>query len=215
MGLPILIHTGDPKAFFDPPTEENERYEELSAHPSWSFHGPRPDGGAWPSWREILRQFEARVARHPGTTFIGAHFGNAPEDPDFVDGMLDRYDNYYVETGARIPEIGRHDAARMRAFFIKHQDRILFGTDFQAVPGGLILGSAGRTLDRLDRVPVFYGAHWRYFETADENFAHPSPIQGDWTISGINLPHEVLVKIYQSNALSLFGLSFLAVDQPE
>jgi predicted TIM-barrel fold metal-dependent hydrolase len=210
LGLPVLIHIGDPKAFFEPPTEDNERFEELSAHPSWSFHGPRPDGGGWPSWRELLQQFENLVARHPGTTFIGAHFGNAPEDPDFVGSMLSQYPNYYVETGARIPEIGRHESARMHDFFVEYQDRILFGTDFQAVPGGLILGSTGRTLDGLDRVPVFYEAHWRYLETLDEDFAHPSPIQGDWTIDGIGLPEEVLLKIYQTNALRVFGLEMPA-----
>ena len=206
LGLPVLIHVGDPKAFFEAPTEDNERYEELSAHPSWSFYGPRPDGGEWPSWRELLEQFENRVALHPGTTFIGAHFGNAPEDPDFVASMLSQYPNYYVETGARIPEIGRHESARMHAFFVEYQDRILFGTDFQAVPGGLVLGSTGRTLDGLDRVPVFYEAHWRYLETFDEDFAHPSPIQGDWTIDGIGLSEEVLLKVYQTNALRVFGL---------
>lgn len=214
LGMPVLIHVGDPKAFFEAPTEDNERFEELSAHPSWSFYGPRPDGGEWPSWRELLQQFENRVARHPGTNFLGAHFGNAPEDPDFVASMLRRFPNYYVETGARIPEIGRHESARMHAFFVEYQDRILFGTDFQAVPGGLILGSTGRTLDGLDRVPVFYEAHWRYLETFDENFAHPSRIQGDWTIDGIGLPEEVLLKVYQTNALRLFGLEMpAAVDE--
>ncbi len=214
LSLPILIHTGDPRAFFEAPTEDNERFEELSAHPSWSFYGPRPDGGAWPSWRELLRQFEARVARHPNTTFVGAHFGNAPEDPDFVAGMLARYPNYYIETGARIPEVGRHDAARMHDFFVRFQDRILFGTDFQVVPGGLILGSVGRTLDPLSRVPEFYDAHWRYFETREEDFDHPSPIQGNWTIDGIGLPREVLEKVYQRNALRVFGLSLPGENEP-
>lgn len=208
LGLPVLIHTGDPRAFFDAPTENNERFEELSAHPSWSFHGERPDGGQWPSWQELLDQFEARVSRHPNTTFIGAHFGNAPEEPDYVARLLRENDNLYIETGARVPEIGRHDPAQMRAFFIEFQDRILFGTDFQAGPGGgLILGSVGRELDTLERVPAFYESHWRYFETNDENFEHPSPIQGDWTIDGLGLPREVLLKVYQQNALRVFGLT--------
>ncbi|MEM7604875.1 MAG: amidohydrolase family protein [Myxococcota bacterium] len=206
LGFPVLIHTGDPKAFFEPPTEENERFDELSVHPGWSFYGPRPDGGQWPSWRELLRQFEARVARHPGTTFIGAHFGNAPEDPDFVASMLERFPNYVVETGARVPEIGRHDADRMHDFFVRFQDRVLFGTDFQVNPGGLVLGSAGRRLAGLSDVAPFLESHWRYFETRDEDFAHPTPIQGDWTIDGVGLPEPVLRKIYRDNALRVFGL---------
>src|SRR5690606_28563925 len=73
LSLPVLIHTGDPQAFFRPATPDNERYAELSAHPSWAFYGPRPDGqGRWPSWQEVFEQYELRVARSPGTTFVGA-----------------------------------------------------------------------------------------------------------------------------------------------
>lgn len=209
LGLPVLIHTGDPQAFFRPPTADNERYAELSAHPSWSFYGERPDGhGRWPSWQALYDQFENRVARSPRTTFIGAHFGNAPEDPELVDRMLDSYPNLVIETGARIPEIGRHDAARMRRFFLEHRDRILFGTDFQmSADGSLALGSSGRNPDPPSRIPAFYAAHFRYFETADRRFAHPTPIQGDWTIDGIRLPRDVLERVYYRNALRVFGLS--------
>jgi len=219
-GLPVLIHTGDPKAFFEPNTPDNERYAELSAHPSWSFHGERldrygePMGMEWPSWESLLEQFENRVARHPGTTFVGAHFGNAPEEPDRVDRMLDAYPNLVVETGARIPEIGRHDPERMRAFFEKHADRILFGTDFQMSPGGgFVLGSMGESMDPPSRIPVFYEAHWQYFETEDRDFAHPTPIQGDWTIDGLGLEREVLEKIYHRNAERIFGLDPVGEDQ--
>ncbi len=204
--MPILIHTGDPRAFFEPLNEENERYAELSAHPSWSFHGPRIDGGAWPSWRELLDGFERRVARHPNTSFLGAHFGNAPEDPDWIERMLETYPNFYVETGARIPEIGRHDPVRMRALFTRFADRILFGTDFQMGAGGYILGSSGERPDPPERIPYFFDAHWRYFETNERQFEHPTPIQGDWRIDGIGLTREVLEKIYYRNAMRLFGI---------
>ncbi len=214
LGLPVLIHVGDPRAFFDPPTPDNERYAELQAHPSWSFHGRRPDGiGNWPSWRALLEQYAHRVARHPRTTFIGAHFGNAPEDPDFVARMFASNENYVVETGARVPEIGRHDPARMRRFFVEPQDRILFGTDFQMVPGGFVLGSAGTDLDIASQIPGFYQSHWRYFETADRGFPHPSPIQGNWTIDGLELPREVLEKVYYRNAERVFGIR-LPSQQP-
>ena len=221
-GLPVLIHTGDPKAFFEPNTPANERYAELSAHPSWSFHGEildrdgEPTGMQWPSWESMLEQFENRVARHPDTTFVGAHFGNAPEEPDRVDRMLDAYPNLVIETGARIPEIGRHDPERMRAFFEKHAERILFGTDFQMSPGGgFVLGSMGESMDPPSRIPIFYEAHWRYFETDDRDFAHPTPIQGDWTIDGLGLPREVLEQIYHRNAERIFGLEpVTSVDRP-
>ncbi len=207
IGLPVLIHTGDPKAFFEPPTPDNERYDELEAHPSWSFYGPRPDGGSWPSWEDLLAQLDRRIARHPNTTFVGAHFGNAPEEPERVGAMLERHANYMVETGARIPEIGRHNPEQMRAFFTRWRDRILFGTDFQAVPGGFVLGSAGTDLDGPARVPAFFRSHWRYFETADREFEHPTPIQGNWTIDGLDLPREVLEDVYYQNAERVYGLS--------
>ncbi|MCA9604427.1 MAG: amidohydrolase family protein [Myxococcales bacterium] len=203
LSLPVLIHTGDPQAFFRPDDDENERHAELSAHPSWSFHGP-----GWPSWEDVFAEYETRVARHPGTTFVGAHFGNAPEEPERVGAMLARYDNLYVETGARVPEIGRHDARRMHDLFVRWRRRILFGTDVQMGRSGTwVLGSAGEDPDPPARIPVFYEAHWRYFETADRRFAHPTPIQGNWTIDGIDLPREVLEDLYRENAIRVFGLA--------
>lgn len=205
-GLPILIHSGDPQAFFRPPTPDNERYAELRAHPGWSFYGKRPNGRPWPSWRQVFDEFRARVARHPQATFIGAHFGNAPEQPELVAAMLDEYPHYMIDTAARIPEIGRHDPERMRKFFMKYQDRILFGSDVQMSPGWLALGSAGSRSDPPSRVPVFYGATWRYFETRDRAFENPTPIQGSWTIDGIGLPRSVLEKVYYRNAARVFRI---------
>jgi predicted TIM-barrel fold metal-dependent hydrolase len=207
LGLPVLIHSGDPQAFFRPPTPENERYAELRVHPAWSFHGERPDGVPWPSWETVFAQFERRVARHPETTFVGAHFGNAPEEPRRVGRMLERYPNLVVETGARIPEIGRHDPDEMHRLFVRHADRILFGTDLAVTSDGLTLGSRGEDPDPPDRVPAFFASHFRYFETRARGFAHPTPIQGDWTIDGIGLPREVLEKLYYRNALRVFGLT--------
>lgn len=215
LGLPVLIHSGDPRAFFEPPTRDNERYDELSAHPDWSFYGEAPGGGPWPSWDEILDQFERRVARHPRTTFVGAHFGNAPEEPGRVERMLAASPRYVVETGARVPEIGRHPAARMRAFFERWQDRILFGTDFAYTSSGhLILGSSGEEPDPPSRVPAFFEAHWRYFETNGRGLAHPTPIQGRWTIDGIGLGRETLEKLYFRNAARVFGLDAGALSAP-
>jgi hypothetical protein len=208
LGLPVLIHTGDPQAFFRPPTPDNERYAELSAHPRWSFYGLRRNGEPWPSWQEVFDQFEHRVARSPGTHFLGAHFGNAPEEPETVARMLAAYPNLYVETAARVPEMGRFPAARMREIFARFHDRILFGTDFQlGAHGQLVLGSAGGTPDTEARIPFFYESTYRYFETNDRGFAHPTPIQGDWTIDGIGLPQATLREFYAGNAMRLFHVT--------
>ena len=155
-GVPVSIHSGDPQAFWQPLTPANERFDELRVHPGWSF-AKHPV-----SWEQIFSQYERRVARHPKTTFIGVHFGNAPEEPERVGKMLDKYPNLYIDTAARVPEIGRvdarHDAARMRAFFLKYQDRILFGTDagIGTDERDLMLGSSGKDPPGPDDVVRFF-----------------------------------------------------------
>jgi predicted TIM-barrel fold metal-dependent hydrolase len=204
LGMPVAIHSGDPKAFWEPANEKNERWDELQAHPAWSFHGEGP-AGPWPSWQELYDAFERRVARHPKTTFIGVHFGNAPEDPGTVGRMLDQYPNLYIDTAARVPEIGRHDAAKMRRFFIKYQDRILFGTDTGVgdTAEEMMYGSTGAAPATEADEHRFFSATYRYFETTDRQFDHPTPIQGRWRIDGVDLPEEVLRKVYYENAARL------------
>jgi predicted TIM-barrel fold metal-dependent hydrolase len=206
LGMPIAIHTGDPKAFWLPPTPANERWDELMVHPKWSFYG------APVSWQQLYDQFERRVARHPKTTFIGVHFGNDPEDPDNVARMLDKHKNLYVDTAARVPEIGRvdarHDAQKMRAFFERYQDRILFGTDCGVGTDerDLMLGSTGATPPGPADVERFFESTWRWFETGDKDIPTPTPIQGRWNVDGIALPRALLEKVYHGNAERLLGV---------
>lgn len=198
LAVPVYIHTGDPKAFWEPVTPDNERYEELAVHPGWSFADPR-----YPKREELLRQFENLVRRHPETTFIGVHVGNDPEDIDNVARMLDAYPNLVIDIAARIPEIGRHPREKLRAFFIKHQDRILFGSDIGIGPERLTLGSSDGTEKTETEARLFYARHWRFLETYDRQIDHPTPIQGDWKIDAVGLPPEVLDKIYAKNAIRL------------
>jgi predicted TIM-barrel fold metal-dependent hydrolase len=200
LGMPVAIHTGDPQAFWKPPTPDNERYDELKSHPDWSFYGQ-----PLPSWAELYKAFENRVARHPRTTFIGVHFGNAPEDPDLVARMLDKHPNLYIDTAARVPEIGRHPADKMRKLFEKYQDRILFGTDtgIGGTQEDMMYGSTGAEPPTLADEERFFKATWRYFETTDKQFEHPTPIQGRWKIDGLGLSESVLRKVYFENAARL------------
>lgn len=198
--LPVVIHTGDPKAFWLPLDENNERIEELRAHPKWSNHGEPV-----PSFDALLAQLMNVVKRHPSTTFVSVHFGNNAEDPSWVGRMLEEHPNLYVDIAARIPEIGRHDAKEVRALFMKHSDRILFGSDLGVSPGDfLMLGSYGEEPNRREEVGPFFEAHWRWLETS-ATFPSPTPIQGRWNIHGLDLPPEVLEKIYWVNAVRLFG----------
>jgi predicted TIM-barrel fold metal-dependent hydrolase len=199
--LPLAIHTGDPKAFFDAPGPNNERMDELASHPMWSF----ADRARYPTWEGLYGEFVRRVKRSSGTTIIGVHFGNDPEEPGRVKKMLDECPNFYVDTAARVPEIGRKPEETRRAI-LAHPDRVLFGTDVQLGMGMMVLGAGeGRGHTRAD-VEHFFMSSWEFFETAHRGFAHPTPIQGNWTIDGIDLPTDVLEKVYHGNAERLLGL---------
>lgn len=181
---PVMIHTADPKAFFTPLDKKNERWHELNDHPGWLFHGDK-----FPSREELLDQRNRVIARHPKTTFIGAHFGNSPEDIAEVGKWLDAYPNFHVDIDARISELGRQPYST-RKFLIKYQDRIMFGTD---------------TTPNVDAFRLYY----RFLETDDEYFdtAESHHQQGFWMIYGIFLPDPVLEKIYKTNAEKILGMN--------
>lgn len=178
LGLPVIIHSADPVAFFQPIDATNERWEELSRHPDWSFYGD-----AFPSHDELLAARNRVIARHPKTRFIGAHMANYPENLAAVAQWLDEYPNLVVEVSSRIAELGRQPYTA-REFFIKYADRIMFGSD------------GPRATARLT-------PQWRFFQTRDEYFPYaenPFPPQGLWRIHGLGLPDDVLKKLYYQNA---------------
>jgi predicted TIM-barrel fold metal-dependent hydrolase len=181
LGLPIIMHTGDPSAFFLPIDKENERAEELMRHPDWSYFGK-----ATPTRAELHAARNRVIERFPRTTFIAAHLGNDGEDLAETSRWLDQYPNMVVEFASRISELGRQPYSA-REFLIKYQDRIMFGTD------------GPWPAQRLE-------AYWRFLETNDEWFPYSEknpPPQGPWNISGVYLPDEVLRKVYQENAARL------------
>ena len=194
LDLPVVIHIADPIAFFEPLDATNERYEELTEHPDWHFWPTRPpaepDAPGFPPFDELLAGFDRLVGRHPATTFVGAHVGCAAED-----------------LGARRPDargapepVRRHrrparassadSRTRARAFFVRHADRILFGTDAAADP-------------------AVYRLHYRFLETWDESFDYGTeavPGQGRWQVHGLGLPDEVLRAVYRDNARRVLRL---------
>jgi predicted TIM-barrel fold metal-dependent hydrolase len=191
--MPVGIHTSDPEAFFLPTDRFNERYEELSAHPDWSFHGKD-----FPSNQDLQEARNRVMARHPNTQFVVLHVGDSENLP-YVSELLDRYPNMHVEIGARIGELGRQPRMT-RKFFDKYQDRILFGTD--AVPRG------NDTPQQIFGEQL-YEIYFRFLETEDEYFDYapaPKPPQGRWLIYGIGLPETILRKVYYENAARLLRL---------
>ncbi len=204
--MPISIHVADPRAFWLPFDEKNERWKELKDHKNWWFG----DTNVYPPRMELLEALNRVIARHPKTTFVCVHFANNSEELEWVDTMLSRYPNMDADLAARIPEIGRHDPEAVRRLFLKHQDKILFGTDFQ-VYDRLILGSSGNEPPPTDADgETFFAKEWRWLETRDRDWRHMTPIQGDWTISSIGLPASALRKIYFDNARKLLARSLPA-----
>jgi predicted TIM-barrel fold metal-dependent hydrolase len=198
LGLPVAIHVGDPEAFFLPIDRFNERYEELSAHPDWSFHGRD-----FPSFAEILNARDRVFARHTKTTFVGLHVGHWAENLKAVGEMLDKFPNVHVDIGARIGELGRQPRTCLR-FFDKYQDRILFGTD--ATPLGT------ETPQQIFGEDL-YRIYVRFLETEDEYFDYapaPVPPQGRWRIYGLGLPERILRKVYYENAERVLGLKLVS-----
>ncbi len=183
LGIPVMIHVSDPKAFFTPVDKHNERYDEIGAHPDWAFNDDK-----YYSKEEILAQRNRVFARHPEMIFIGAHMGTLPEELHQVAKWLDVYPNFYVDISARIAELGRQPRTA-REFMIRYQDRIMFGTD--AKPNAEL-----------------YRTYYRFLETDDEYFDYSPGMkdnQGRWKIYGLHLPDHVLEKIYNRNALKIFG----------
>lgn len=208
LGMPVSIHVADPKAFWEPYNEQNERWTELKDHKNWWFGDPN----VHPPRMELLQALNRVIERHPNTTFVCVHFANNAEDLEWVEQSLDRYPNMMADLAARIPEIGRHDPAKVRRLFLKHGDRIFFATDFQ-VYDRLTLGSGGSgPAPTDDDARNFFEKHWRWLETNDRDFEHMTPIQGDWKISGIGLPGAVLRKIYFDNATKLLARSLPEAD---
>jgi len=196
LGMPVSIHVADPKAFWEPYDEHNERWTELKDHPRWWFGDPKK----FPPRMELLAALERVVARHPETTFVCVHMANNAEDLDWVAAQLDAHPNMMADVAARVPEFGRGDPDKVRAFFVKYSGRIFFATDFQ-VYDRMILGSGGNGPPPTEQDAIsFFKTHWRFFETTDRGFPHMTPIQGDWPINAIHLPADVLAKVYFGNA---------------
>lgn len=186
LGMPVLMHTADPSAFFKPIDKDNERWLQLARHPDWSFYGDQ-----FPSRAELFAQRERVLQRHPDLKLIGAHMGSYADDLKQAEAMLDKYPNFYIEISGRVSALGRQPYSA-RDLLMKYPDRVMYGTD--RYPG------------RPDQPR--YRIYYRFLETADQHFDyydHPFPPTGEWKIYGINLDDELLEKIYYKNAERVLG----------
>jgi predicted TIM-barrel fold metal-dependent hydrolase len=176
--IPVLIHTGEPSPFFDTMDNRNERWLELKLHPDRA----RPSS-SYPSWETVMKEQHHIFSKHRHTTFIAAHFGWLGNNLGALGKMLDSLPNVYIEFAAVMEEIGRQPKTG-RNFFIKYQDRILFGKDTWNVGE--------------------YSFYFRMLETDDEYFPPLRKYHAFWYMYGLGLPDDVLKKIYYKNALKIF-----------
>jgi predicted TIM-barrel fold metal-dependent hydrolase len=175
--LPVFIHTADPQEFWQPIDFQNERWLELALFP-----GRRYSPEEYPSFETLMAERDRMIARNPKTTFVIAHLGWHANDLPRLGKLLDAHPNVYTELGAVLYDIGRQPRAA-HAFFVKYQDRLLFGKDsFQ---------------------PEEYPYYWRVFETNDDYFDYYRPYHAFWKLYGLGLPDPVLKKIYYQNALRI------------
>ena len=177
LGIPVLMHVGEPESFYEPVDRFNERWLELTLLPERRLPADR-----YPSFETMMAERDRRFARHPDTTFIAAHMGWHANDLDRLGALLERLPNVYAETGAILYELGRQPRTA-REFFTRYQDRILFGKDSYA--------------------PDEFPYYWRTFETGDEYFDYYRRYHAFWKLYGMDLPDEVLRKVYYRNALAL------------
>lgn len=187
LGIPVAIHTGDPVPFFKPVDRFNERYlslaiEGTSRAQAWAWHG-KTDGYRHEDYNRMLENI---IRKHPETTFIMIHCGMMYEHLEDLDRVLNAYPNAYFDIAASAKHLGRqpHFARKM---LIKHADRALFGLDIET---------------KAD--PRIYRYFFRVLETDDDYFEHPEEhLALPWKVYGLNLPDDVLRKLYFENALKV------------
>ena len=178
LNIPVLIHSGEPSPFFDPIDKYNERWLHARQKPN-SF---RPSD-KYPAFNTVMIEQYNMFKNHPSTTFINAHMGWMANDLEKLGKHLDDLPNVHTEIGAVIGELGRQPR-KARQFFIDYQDRIMFGKD---------------TYKKSE-----FDVYFRVLETDDEYFDYYRKRHGLWKMYGLNLPDEVLKKLYYKNALKLF-----------
>jgi predicted TIM-barrel fold metal-dependent hydrolase len=175
LGIPVLIHSGEPNSFWNPKDKHNERWLELKEHPS-----RYRDSENFPTFEQVMAEQHHVFRKHPETKFIDAHLGWFGNDLERFGKLLDEMPNVYTELGAVLAELGRQPKFA-RAWMIKYQDRVMMGKDSYNVKE--------------------YYTYFRVLETDDEYFDYYRKYHAHWKMYGLSLPDSVLRKVYYQNAL--------------
>ena len=177
LGIPVLIHSGEPNSFWKPKDKYNERWLELKQEPS-RYRSP----DHYPSFDSIMSEQHHMFRKHPETKFIDAHLGWYGNDLEKLGKLFDEMPNVYTELGAVLAELGRQPRFA-RNWMIKYQDRVMMGKD---------------TYKKEE-----YYTYFRVLETDDEYFDYYRKRHAHWKMYGLALPDSVLRKVYYKNALKV------------
>lgn len=191
---PLMAHLADPIDAWLPLNRESLHYGYYAKNPQFHHYGKTN----FPSHAAIMAARDHILEKHPRLIVIGAHFGSMEHDLDEVARHLDRYPNFYVESGGRTRDLSRQPREKARNFMIKYQDRILYGVDQTWKPF-----QAARPPTDAQREAFVKSLERRY--RADFAFyAENGPIQYDGrTVEGLALPRSVLEKYFHRNARRL------------
>lgn len=183
-GKTLIIHAADPEGAWNPAARLDPLHGYYVTNTQWDM-SRKPDA---PKIPEIFQARDQILKADPKLRVIGAHFCNMTEHLEELGTLLDLYPNLAVDTAAHLPRLITQSPDKVRAFLLRYQDRIIYGTDL-SFSAGDDDSLAARLWERQ------YKLEWRYLSTAD-NFEY----RGHKT-KGLYLPHSVLQKIYHDNAV--------------
>lgn len=196
LGVPLIAHQGEPYNCWlplDKMTTNNDR-EYFAKHPQYHmFLHPEQ-----PSHADLMAVRDRFVAAHPQLRVIGAHMASLEYDVDVLAGFLDRFPNATVDLAARMSQVqyqSNADTEKVRGFFIRYQDRLLYGTDLTQSPGADVAQFKAETHG-------VWQSDWRYLATGESQRIDVL----DADVAGLALPREVIDKVYYRNAAREFGL---------
>jgi predicted TIM-barrel fold metal-dependent hydrolase len=196
-GKVLHAHLAEPIDAWLPLDPNSPHYNYYSTTPEWHLYG-KPE---YPSHAAIIAARDNIMKKHPQLVVLGAHLGSLEHDLDGLAERFDRYPNFYIEVSARTRNLARHPSDKVRAFFIKYQDRILYGIDAGWKPYRGNPPTEAARQGYINRVELRYKMDYEYYAGKGEIRYDNRPVQA------LNLPRTVLDKFYHGNAQRLFKLA--------
>jgi len=183
-GKTLMSHVAEPNVAWGPPDPSDPVWSYYKENPQWLVGNKE----GFPTKNKILEARDHILEQNPKLRMIGVHLGSMEKDLDGIASRFDRYPNFAIDTAARMEYLMLMPPEKVRAFFVKYQDRVLYGTD-------LDMTADANVDETINSWRAMYARDWRYFATDETIEVNGQKIQG------LKLPELVLRKIYHSNAL--------------